>query len=159
MPRLTTITLRSLLVILFLAAVSAQAWFIPQLARDIAAAEPQLAYLAPGYVILWFAVAACAQVALVAVWMLLGKVRRGAIFSESSYLWVNAIIGAALLATALVAAFEFHLLGIVDAGEPPLGILLSGMVVAGAAFTLVLVVMRGLLRQATQLQTELAEVV
>src|SRR5690606_2962061 len=99
----------------------------------------------PGYVILWFAVAVCVQIALVAVWVLLDKMRRGAMFSDRSFLWVNAIAGAGALATALVAGFEFHLLGVVDVGGPPLGILLSGMVVAGAAFTLVMVVMRGLL--------------
>lgn len=159
MNRLTVAALRVLLVILFLSAVSAQAWFIPQLARDCVSAFPELAYLAPGYVILWFAVAVCVQIALVAVWVLLSKVRRGAIFSDRSFLWVNAIAGAGALATALVAGFEFHLLGVVDVGGPPLGILLSGIVVAGAAFTLVMVVMRGLLRQATQLRAELEEVV
>ncbi|MES1169974.1 MAG: DUF2975 domain-containing protein, partial [Leifsonia sp.] len=73
--------------------------------------------------------------------------------------WVNAIIVAGLIATVLVFAFEFHLLGIVDVGGPPLGILLTAMVTAGAAFVLIMVVMRSLLRSATTLQSELEEVV
>lgn len=159
MNRLFVIALRAVLVLLFLGFVFAEAWLIPQFSRDVIDAAPELAYLGAPYVILWIAVAVCAQVALVAVWMLLGKIGRGAIFSIRSFFWVDAIIGAGALATALVAGFEFHLLGIVDVGEPPLGILLTGMVVAGAAFTLVVLVMRGLLRQATQLQSELEEVV
>lgn len=159
MNRLTVIALRVLLVILFLAALSTQLWFTPQLAGDAARAFPELAYLAIPYAILWITVALCAQVTLVALWVLLGRVRRGAIFRDSAFGWVNAIIVSGAVATVLVFALEIHLLGIVDAGGPPLGILLSGLVVAGAAFTLVMVVMRGLLRQATELQTELEEVV
>ena len=159
MNHTTVAALRVLLVILFLSAVSAQAWFIPITAYKNARDFPELAQLAVGYGILWGAVTLCVQIALVALWVLLGKVRRGAIFSDRSFVWVNAIIGAGLLATALVAGFEFHLLGVVDVGGPPLGILLTIIVAAGAAFTLVMVVMRGLLRQATELQTELEEVV
>jgi len=73
--------------------------------------------------------------------------------------WVNGIIAAGALGTALLTAFEFHLLGVEDLGGPPLGMLLTALVIAGAAFVLVMLVMRGLLRQATALQSELEEVV
>ena len=159
MNRLFVLALRVVLVLLFLGALFAQMWLIPQFSRDVADNVPELAYLAAPYAVLWIAVAVCAQVALVAVWVLLSRIRRGAIFSDRAFFWVDGIIGAGALATALVAGFEFHLLGIVDAGGPPLGILLTGMVLAGAAFVLVMLVMRGLLRQATALQSELEEVV
>lgn len=154
-----TVSLRVVLVVLFLGSVFAQVWLIPQLSRDIVDDSPELAALATPYVVLWIAVAGCAQIVLLAVWVLLGKIGRGAIFSDRAFRWVDAIIGAGALATALVFGFEIHLLGIVDAGGPPLGILLTGIVTAGAAFVLVMLVMRGLLRQATALQHELEEVV
>ena len=159
MNRLFVLALRVVLVILFIGSIFSESWLIPQFARDVIAGAPELAYLGPAYVVLWIAVAVCAQVMLVAVWTLLGKIRRGAIFTDRAFFWVDAIIGAGALATALVAAFEVHLLGIVDVGGPPTGILLTGMVLAGAAFVLVMLVMRGLLRQATVLQSELEEVV
>lgn len=159
MNRLFTLALRVALVTLFLGAIFAQVWLIPQLSRDIVSDEPEFARLAVPYVILWIAVAACAQIVLISVWMLLGKIHRDLIFSERAFRWVDAIIGAGGLATLLVFGFEIHLLGIEDGGSPPLGILLTGIVTALGAFTLVMLVMRGLLRQATQLQTELEEVV
>ena len=159
MNRLFTLALRAALIVLFLGAIFAQVWLIPQLSRDIASATPELAYLAPPYVGLWILVAACCQVALVAVWMLLGKIRRGAIFTDRAFVWVDAIIGAGAVATLLVAGFEVHLLGIVDVGGPPLGILLTGLVGIGGTFVLTMLVMRGLLRSATTIKTELDEVV
>ena len=159
MNRLFTFGLRVALVTLFLGAIFAQVWLIPQLSRDIVSDEPEFARLAVPYVILWIAVAVCAQVALFAVWMLLARIGRNQIFSERAFFWVDAIIGAGGLATLLIFGFEIHLLGIEDGGSPPLGILLTGIVTACGAFTLVMLVMRGLLRQATQLQHELEEVV
>ena len=159
MNRLFVLALRVVLVLLFIGSVGAEVWLIPQFSRDVISGAPELAYLGPPYVVLWIAVAVCAQIALVAVWMLLGKIRRGAIFTDRAFFWVDAIIGAGALASALVAGIEFHLLGSVDAGGPPLAILLTGMVLAGAAFVLVMLVMRGLLRSATTLQSELQEVV
>jgi len=159
MNRLTVAALRVLLVILFLGTVTTQLWFVPQFAREAAEWYPMIAYLAAPYAIVWIAIVANVQVALISIWMLLGKVRRGAIFTDSAFLWVNGIIAAGSLATVLVVGFGIHMIGIVDVGNPPLAMVLGGLILAGVAFTLVMVVMRGLLRQATQLQTELEEVV
>ena len=159
MTRLAVIGLRVAIVFMFLGAVSAQLWFVPQLARDSAEEWPEIAHLAVPYTVLWITVAVCVQVVFVALWVLLSKVRRGAIFSESAFGWVNAIIAAGAVATLLVFGLEIHLLGIVDVGGPPLGILLTGLSTAGGAFVLIMVVMRGLLRSATTLQSELEEVV
>ena len=159
MKRLTVLALRVLIVILFLGTLTAQAWFIPQLAAEAAEEFPELAYLAIPYSVLLIVTVACVQVVFLALWVLLSRVRRGAIFTEQSFAWVNTIIGAGILATALVFALGIHLLGIVDVGPPPLGMLMSAIVVAGAAFVLIMIVMRGLLRSATALQSELEEVV
>jgi len=159
MKRLTVLALRVLIATLLLGTLSAQAWFIPQLAGTAAREFPELAYLALPYTVLLIVVVACVQLVFVSLWILLSRVRREAIFTDRSFGWVDAIIGAGILATVLIFALEFHLLGIVDVGPPALGILMSGIVVAGAAFVLIMVVMRGLLRSATALQSELEEVV
>jgi len=159
MKRLTVLALRVLIVILFLGTLSAQLWFVPQLAGSAAREFPELEYLAVPYTVLLIVTVACVQAVLVALWVLLSRVRQGAIFTDRSFGWVNVIIAAGAIATVLVFGLEIHLLGIVDVGPPPLGILLSGIVVAGAAFVLIMVVMRGLLRSATALQSELDEVV
>lgn len=159
MNRLSVFALRVLLVLLALGCLFAQVWLVPQLAGDASRGVPELAYLAAPYMVLWILVFACAQLVFVALWVLLAKVRRGAIFAESAFRWVDLIIIAGATATLLVFGFEFHLLGIVDAGGPPLGILLTGIVLAGAAGVLLMIVMRGLLRSATTLQSELNEVV
>ena len=159
MTGLAVIGLRIAIVFMFLGAVAAQLWFIPQFARDCVDEWPELSFLAVPYTVLWILVAVCVQVVFVALWVLLSKVRRGAIFSESAFGWVNAIIAAGAVATLLVFGLEVHLLGIVDVGGPPLGILLTGICTAGGAFVLIMVVMRSLLRSATNLQSELEEVV
>jgi hypothetical protein len=159
MTRLAVIGLRIAIVVMFLGMLSAQLWFIPQLARDSAEEWPELAYLAVPYTGLWIIVAACVQTVLVALWALLAKVRRGAIFTETAFAWVNAIIVAGAVATVLVFGLEIHVLGIVDVGGPPLGVLLTGISTAGGAFVLIMIVMRSLLRSATNLQSELEEVV
>lgn len=159
MNRFSVIALRVLLVVLAFGCLFAQLWLVPQLAGDVARSAPELAYLAAPYTVLWILVFVCAQLIVVALWVLLSKVRRGAIFAENAFRWVDVIIIAGATATLLIFGFELHLLGIVDAGGPPLGILLTGIVLAGAAGVLLMIVMRGLLRSATSLQSELDEVV
>jgi len=159
MNRLAIIALRVLIVMMFLGALFVQAWIIPSLAGDAAQEFAELGYLAIPYTVFAIAAVACLQVVLVALWALLSKVRRGAIFSEEAFRWVDVIIGAGALATLIIFGLEIHLLGIVDAGGPPLGMLLTAIVIAGAAFVMLMLVMRGLLRSATTLQAELEEVV
>lgn len=159
MNRLFILALRVLLVLLFFGALSVQLWYLPWTARDFARQLPIVDYLATPYLTLCIAAVACIQVAFVALWVLLGKVRRGRIFSDSSFGWVNTIIVAGVTATAIIAAIEFHVLVFVNEGGPALVVLLTALVVAGSAFVLVMLVMRGLLRQATALQSELDEVV
>lgn len=108
---------------------------------------------------------ACVQVALVALWMLLAMVERESIFSPRAFRWIDTIIGAALAATLLAFATVLHLaFAPVPAKYDNMEIvsLWLGSIVCvgvGVAFMMLMVVMRGLLRKATNLETEMAEVV
>lgn len=159
MKLLTIVALRVLLILLFLGAVLAQTAIIPVLAAQEAARWPEVAHLAAPYATLVISAIACAEVALVALWMLLSMVSRGAIFTERAFRWVDVIIYAALAATVLTIAAPAHLLGAVGVGGPGVVLVLGTAAIAGASFVLLMLVMRGLLRTATTLESELAEVV
>jgi hypothetical protein len=107
---------------------------------------------------------ACVQVALVALWMLLAMVERDSIFSMRAFRWIDTIIGAALVATLLAFAMAAHLTFAPTRradGMDMLSLWLFSIacVGVGVAFAMLMVVMRGLLRKATDLETEMAEVV
>lgn len=104
------------------------------------------------------------QVFAVCVWQLLTKVRRGSVFSESSFAYVHVIVGA-IVAAAVLA---FVLAVLLSFGETAPGIvgLVCGASLVLAGMALLVVVMKTLLRQAIQrddearaLRTELDEVV
>lgn len=106
----------------------------------------------------------CLQVGAIAVWRLLGLVRRGSVFSDAAFRWVDLIIGAIVMLSALVLVLAVAL----APGEVAPGVvaLLCGasLVIAGVA--LVVVVMRALLaqaiareREARELRSELDEVI
>lgn len=107
----------------------------------------------------------CVQVALVAVWMLLTMVQRDAIFTPRAFRWVDTIIGCSLVATLLAIGVTGHLT-VTDIPSPSDGMEVIGALAAaiasvgvGAAFAMLIVIMRNLLHKATELQTEIAEVV
>ncbi|MBQ0829062.1 DUF2975 domain-containing protein [Streptomyces tagetis] len=108
---------------------------------------------------------ACVQVGLVAVWMLLSMVRSEAIFTPRAFRWVDTVIGAAAVATLLALGVAGHL-AVAEIPSPDdgmevlgaLGAAIAGVGV-GAGFVLLVLVMRGLLRKATDLQTEMARVI
>lgn len=155
MSQLVILALRALLVLIALGALGGQVLIIVLLALDVSG--PDAAVLAVAYSILAVGAIACVEVALAALWILLSMVRRGAIFDERAFRWVDVISVAGLVAAILVAALCVHF-GEIDDAPGLVGIGL-GIAVAGAAFALLMVVMRGLLRNATVLRRELDEVV
>lgn len=155
MSQLVILALRALLVLIALGALGGQVLIIVLLALDVSG--PDAAILAVAYSILAVGAIACVEVALAALWILLSMVRRGAIFDERAFRWVDVISVAGLVAAVLVAALCVHF-GEIDDAPGLVGIGL-GIAVAGAAFALLMVVMRGLLRNATVLRRELDEVV
>jgi len=99
----------------------------------------------------------CVQVVLVCTWRLLTMVRDDVIFTERALRWVDVILGA--LATAWVLAAAGALWAVRDADDPGAPLLLFVLLLFGAAFGLLVVVMRELLRQATTLRTEMEAVI
>src|ERR671917_147349 len=155
MSQLVILARRVLLILIALGALGGQILIILVIAMKIA--ESEMASLAVPYSVLGVAAIACVEVALVALWVLLSMVRRGAIFNERAFRWVGVISVAGLVAAILVAALCMHAGEIDDA--PGLILIGGGVVIGGAAFALLMVVMHSLLRSATVLRRELDEVV
>jgi hypothetical protein len=154
MSKLVIRALRALLVVLAVGALAAQTVIVFVVATH---PETDLADRAVAYAMLGVAAIACVEVALVALWVLLSRVRRGAIFDERAFRWVDVITVAGLVGAVLVAALCAHVGEIDDA--PGLVLIGGGIGIGGVAFALLMVVMRGLLRTATVLRRELDEVV
>lgn len=142
-----------------------QAVVIPTTAADEVDLFPPYEPYALPYVIAAILGVACVQAALGAIWMLLSMVERDAIFTPSAFRWVDTIIGAAVAATLIVLAVATHLaldtIPSPDDGMDVESALLAALVcgTVGAAFTLLMVLMRTLLAKAMDMQTELSEVV
>lgn len=106
-----------------------------------------------------------AQVALVCVWRLVTMVRRGTVFSHAAFRYVDVIIGA-IAAAALVWFAVTALNAPGQRDDPGVTLIMGGTGVAILGVALIVLVLRMLLAQAvardveaTQLQTELDEVI
>lgn len=99
----------------------------------------------------------CLAMVVIATWILLRRVAHDEVFSQSSLRWVNVILyslGAAwLIVTILLGAATIR------DGEPGNAMAALLIVVPGAVLILLLVVMRSLLIQATDLRTDLEGVI
>ncbi|MFJ6984732.1 MULTISPECIES: DUF2975 domain-containing protein [unclassified Streptomyces] len=157
--------LRVGIIVAILLGLFGQLVVIPTTAADEVDRFPPYAPFAAPYVTVAIVGVACVQVALGAMWMLLAMVRRGALFSPLAFRWVDVIIGAALGITLLAAGVSAHLMFATipspTDGMDVLGALGAATVSTGvgAAFAMLMVIMRGLLRKATDLETEIAQVV
>ncbi|GEP48486.1 hypothetical protein MSA03_19940 [Microbacterium saccharophilum] len=160
MTRLVIAALRALIVVIVLAGLFAQVRIVPFIARGLASDAERPEIVVP-YAFCGILAIACGQLVLVAIWALLSKVRRDAIFSESAYRWVDVILAAGITATATLLALALHVALVVEPplDAPGLTAFALGGVICAAAFVLLMIVMRGLLRSATGLRSELAEVV
>ena len=100
----------------------------------------------------------CVQVVAVCVWRLLTMVRRGTVFSSGAFRFVDVIVGSVASASLLTFA-----LGVVLApGEdvaPGVVLLIGGLGVCVAGVALIVLVLRMLLAQATDLRHELEAVI
>lgn len=90
-------------------------------------------------------------------------VKKDRIFSESSLPWVDRIVWSFAAGWILLAAFASYLTGVIfftpQLRDPGVPILLFGILLIGAVFVLLVVVLRALLRQATTLQTDMEAVI
>lgn len=165
MHRFFILALRAGVVAAILIGLYGQIVVIPTTAADeVDRFHPYGPYAVP-YVTVAIVGVACVQVALVAVWRLLAMVRRGAIFTPLAFRWVDTIIGSSVVATLLAFGVAVHLT-LADIPSPDDGMEIIGASAAamasvgvGAAFAMLMVIMRSLLRKATDLQTEMAGVV
>lgn len=88
----------------------------------------------------------------VCVWRLLTLVRRGSVFSQAAFGYVNTLIGT--FAAASVLALSLAILLAPGSVAPGLVGLICGAALVLAGFALLVSVMRHLLRQAIEYQSE-----
>lgn len=124
--------------------------------------DEALAFRIPAQAVLTIVVAAV-LVVIVCTWRLLTLVQHDRIFSEASMRWVDAIVWALAVGWAVFAGGAAVLVGVIfftpELRDPGLPMLLFGTVVLSALPALLMLVMRGLLRQAIDDRAELEEVI
>lgn len=136
----------------------AQVVVVPVVSGWMAEAYPEFAWARWPLAAPLIAALACVQIALLATWQLLGQVADKEIFSGSGRRWVDLILGA--LTAAWVIALITTLWQTRQNVSAPwifLAELLGLLIVV--AFLLFVVVLRGLLLRATELQVEMDAVV
>lgn len=158
MTRMAILVLRALLVVGMLGALLAQLWLFPSLAAVTADQNPEVAWLHWPVLLCVGLGLATVEVAIVAVWVLLSMVEHDSVFSARAFRWVDVIIAAAAISTALAIAI-FALLTYAKVGSPFMVLQLLPLIVVGTAFALMMTVMKGLLRKAANLTVELSEVI
>jgi hypothetical protein len=155
--RLAVVPLRLLLVALFGLLLMFQTLSLPGQFAHMAEESPQDAHLRWPLVIVSVLVLACVQVVIVCTWRLLTMVLDDRIFSDRAMVWVDAIVGAIGVAWALL--FGVLLFVGFTADDPGGPLLLTLVVLCGAVLGLLMLVMRGLLQQATRLRTDMEAVI
>lgn len=149
--------LRVFLVVLFAVLVVFQVMSLPGQFRHMAQQDPEMAYLrwpATAVTVFWVL---CVEVVIVCTWQLLTRVKADRIFSAPSLRWVNLIVAA-------VAAAWVTLVGVLlyvgfHATDPGLPLLLFLLTVGVTVLGLLMIVMRALLRQATDLRDDMEAVI
>ncbi len=157
--------LRIVLAMLLAGSLFVQVVMVPLLAVDLDGLDPDYAYLRTPLLVIAVLGIVTIQVVLVCVWRLLTMVRRGTVFSNAAFRYVDVVIGAIAAASLLMFG-----LGVVlapgEAVAPGVVLLVVGAAVLIAGVALIVVVMRMLLTQAVardaeahHLQAELDEVI
>ncbi|MCR2783658.1 MULTISPECIES: DUF2975 domain-containing protein [unclassified Microbacterium] len=149
---------KALIVVLCATVVACQVWMVPMIAAGFATTAPEFAHLETPGIVLVGALLACGEVVLVSVWRLLTFVSRDSVFDAHSFRWVDAII-AAVAAAGVIVVVGMTVIGDAQAGSPFLALTGTIALVTIVGLALVVLVMRRLLRQATALRQEMAEVV
>ncbi|HVF08923.1 MAG TPA: DUF2975 domain-containing protein [Actinomycetota bacterium] len=165
MSNLAVLTLRIVLAMLLAGSLFVQGVMVPLLAIDLEELNPGYAHLRTPLLVIAVLGIVTIQVVLVCVWRLLTMVRRGTVFSDAAFRYVDVVIGAVAAASLLT----FGLGVILAPGEavaPGIVLLIGGAGVLIAGIALIVLVMRMLLVQAVardaeayHLQAELDEVI
>lgn len=158
MHRTAIVTLKALIVVMIVLVLACQAFVVPDVAEQMASRNPEVAYLQLPGIVITIAFLLCVQLALVCVWRLLTLAGASVIFSADAFKWVNGILCLVIAATLLILG-SFITLQAAGVASGAVNVICALGVVLGAGFALLVVVLRGLLRQASQLEQDLAEVV
>lgn len=158
MPKIRRVVplLRGLLVLAFAALVLLQVMSVPgTLAHNAAQSDDPFWHL-PLLVVLELELV-CVEVVVVATYMLLGMVQQDRIFSDAAFRWVDVILVAMAVAWGAWAGLGGFVVATSD--DPGLPLLMTILLLAGAVVGLLMLVMRALLRQATELRTDMDAVI
>ena len=158
MKRALLVTLRIVLALIVMGTLLVQL-LIPFIVHGYGAIYWEVTPLVIPFAIVGIATVACFQVAVVAVWRLLSFVARDEVFSRRARSWVNVVMWSGAIAAVLAAGASAYLGLVAQIGGALVMLALVGAVVGGAAFVLLMLVMRGLLDSATADRDELAEVI
>lgn len=156
-PRVSR-ALQALIVVLIVLLLASQILVIPEVARITALRNPDVAHLEIPGVIGAIVFLALVEITLVCVWFLLSLVQADRIFRVEAFRYVDVIL-TALIAAGLLIAVSYAVIVANRAVSLSLTLLAVLGVVVSAALALLVVVLRGLLRKALELEQDLSEVV
>ncbi|MGO3482494.1 MAG: DUF2975 domain-containing protein [Cellulosimicrobium funkei] len=149
---------RALLVLVVLGTALSM-FLAPLLAAEVGAQYPEVRSLVVPYSVLAVLALLAVEVALVAVWRLLGLAARDEVFDPRALRSVTVVIGCVVTVAILAATVFGHLTFVAQLGGPLVLLGLLGSLVGGGALALLVVVLRALLRAATADRRELAAVI
>ncbi len=153
MGHLTVLALRIVLVMALAGSLFVQAVMVPLLAIDLDGLDTDHAHLRTPLILIAVLGIMTIQVTLVCVWRLLTMVRRGTVFSDAAFRYVDIVFGAVASASLLT----FGLGVILAPGEavaPGIVLLIGGLGVLVAGVALIVLVLRMLLAQAVARDAE-----
>lgn len=171
MGNLAVRALRVVLVIGLVGTLFVQVVMVPLLAIDFSDVEDpaldnlDLPWQAVAFLLIVVLGIVTLQVAMVCVWRLLTMVRRGTVFSDGAFRYVDIIIGAIACASLLTFSLG-TVLAPGDAAAPGIVLMIGGVGVLVAGTAILVYVLRSLLAQAVareaearQMRAELDEVI
>ena len=156
-PRVSRV-LKALIIVLLGLLLASQTLVIPEVARITAIRNPDVNQLEVPGIIGAVVFIALIEVTLVCIWFLLSLVQADRIFHVEAFRYVDIILGALIAAGVLILASYIVIVGS-RAVSLSLTLLAVLGVVVSAALALLVVVLRGLLRKALELEQDLSEVV
>lgn len=153
MGKLAVLALRLVIGVVLAGSLFVQVWMVPLLSTDLEqAGAPEAARIA--FLVIVVLGILCVQVVAVCVWRLLTMVRRGTVFSNGAFKFVDIIFWAVSAAAGLV----FSIAVLLAPGDVAPGVVLlicgAALMVGGVA--LVILVLRTLLAQAVARDVEAA---
>ena len=153
MGKLAVLALRLVIGVVLAGLLFVQVWMVPLLSADLEqAGAPEAARIA--FLVIVVLGILCVQVVAVCVWRLLTMVRRGTVFSNGAFKFVDIIFWAVSAAAGLV----FSIAVLLAPGDVAPGVVLlicgAALMVGGVA--LVILVLRTLLAQAVARDVEAA---